>query len=211
MSLTAEVNRWRSLHIAGVIGATAWAVQAGGPVSDLAANRGETLLALSILNAYFAVSQAWKSWSIHEIGRYCYEMLGVRLTRLTRSPFAVWDEWRRGAGANSPKVSLARRGFWYAETLILILVSAALLMAGALFWGLSGLGWWLAVLTAGVSEILMFAYVIGTAVRSEALWRTSISARACLERRPWRYGPLGKPGAGADGAGSPNRDRETKC
>jgi hypothetical protein len=29
-----------------------------------------TLLALSVLNAYFAVSQAWKSWSIHETLSY---------------------------------------------------------------------------------------------------------------------------------------------
>ena len=192
VSLTVEVNRWRSLHIASVIGGTAWAVQAGGSIADLAADRGGTLLALSVLNAYFAVSQAWKSWSIHEIGRYCYEMLGVRLTRLTRSPFGVWDEWRRGAGADTPRVTLARRAFWYAETLILILVSGALLSSGALFGGLSGPGWWVGVLTAGVLDILMFAYVIGTALRSEDLWRGSISARADLERRPWRYRPFGK-------------------
>src|SRR5258708_2849237 len=94
VSLQTELNRWRTLYIAAALAGAAGTTTRPGGLAGIAQAHPFALLAMAWLNAVFAASQVFNTWSLHQIGIYCYEVLRPLVTTQSQNLLS-WDRWRR--------------------------------------------------------------------------------------------------------------------
>jgi hypothetical protein len=93
-ALQVELNRWRSLYLLAVSGGLAFLLQQQDNAVCLLHRHFVVTLALSVMNSAIALWVAlYASW-IHQIGRYCYAVVGADLSRLAGRQVLTWDQWR---------------------------------------------------------------------------------------------------------------------
>jgi hypothetical protein len=184
ISLQNEGNRWSLLYLSAVLISIGWFL--GNPnyatmAALFAGHAGADaylIMLLAVLNSFFTLALVARGWWIHQIGFYCYHVLGRDVRQFTQSRFAIWDGWRRtqfSPVAGKGTVDQLR-GISNVVTGILPIIVSLIILGAAYKWGPADPSWrWLlAFWGSAIINFAVLGYAAWSTVVIEKLWRTVV-------------------------------------